>query len=326
MRIGRLIGMGVLGVLAAGVVALIAALLLYRDIPAAELEAKYMSPASKFINIDGARIHYRDEGRPDGPAIVLIHANFGSLLQWDPWVEALKDRYRVVRFDMTAHGLTGPDPSGDYSLKRTVMLTAKLVDALGLRHFAIAGSSLGGSVALLYTAEHPDRIDKLILVNAGALEGQAMKRAGMRVPEAADILKYVTPRALATYMLRSRAGDPAHISEKQIDEWYDMWMLKGQRGAILARLRSYTGLDINATTAMITVPTLIEWGAANRQTPPEQAYELRDLLKNAPSVAVIMYPGVGHFALQEAGAETARDARAYLDDKLAPMPAGGAAG
>jgi pimeloyl-ACP methyl ester carboxylesterase len=326
MRIVRLIGITGLGILAAGSVAFIAALLVYRDIPPAELEAKYMSSASKFINIDGVRIHYRDEGPPDGPAIVLIHANFGSLLQWDPWVDALKDRYRVVRFDMTAHGLTGPDPSGDYSMARTVTLTERLVDALALRHFAIAGTSLGGSVAMQYTALHPDRIDKLILVNAGALEGQVMRKAGMRVPRAANILKYITPRALARYMLLSRAGDPSHISEKQIDEWYDMWMLKGQRTAILERLRSYSGLDVVGVTAKIAAPTLIEWGAANRQTPPEQAYQLRDMLKSAASVALIMYPGIGHFALQEAGPQTAHDARAYLDGKLANSPGGAAAG
>ena len=45
--------------------------------------------------------------------------NFGNLIGWDPWVEALKDHHRVLRFDLTAHGLTGPDPSGDYSLERT---------------------------------------------------------------------------------------------------------------------------------------------------------------------------------------------------------------
>ncbi len=77
------------------------------------LEAKYASPASRFIHIDGVRIHYRDEG--SGPAILLLHANFSNLLGWDPWAEALKDHYRVVRFDFPAFGLTGPDPGGDYS-------------------------------------------------------------------------------------------------------------------------------------------------------------------------------------------------------------------
>jgi pimeloyl-ACP methyl ester carboxylesterase len=313
MRVLRVIGVTLLGLLTIGAVTLLVALWVYRDIPPAELEAKYTTTASKFINIEGVRIHYRDEGRADGPAILLIHGYFGSLIQWEPWVEALKDNYRVVRFDMTAHGLTGADPSGDYSLQRTVALAGKLVDAVGLRHFSIAGTSLGGSVALEYTAAHPDRIDKLILLNAGTLEGRAVRPADTRVPKAANILKYITPRALAAYMLRSRAGDPENISEKQIDEWYEMWMLAGQRAAILARLRNYSGADIARTLPRVSVPTLIEWGAANRQAPPEQAYELRDLLKNAPSVRLIMYPGIGHFGLQEAGAATGRDARAFLD-------------
>jgi pimeloyl-ACP methyl ester carboxylesterase len=43
-----------------------------------------MPAASRFIHIDGVRIHYRDEGA--GPAVLLLHGNFGNLLDWDPWV------------------------------------------------------------------------------------------------------------------------------------------------------------------------------------------------------------------------------------------------
>ena len=60
------------------------ALWVYRDIPAEDLEAKYASPASRFMNIDGVRMHYRDEGQPDGPAVLLLHANFGNLIGWNP--------------------------------------------------------------------------------------------------------------------------------------------------------------------------------------------------------------------------------------------------
>ena len=130
MSLRRFIVRG-LGVIAAiGIIALGIALWVYRDIPAAELEARYASPASRFITIDGARIHYRDEG--SGPPVVLIHANFSNLIDWDPWVDALRDRYRVIRFDMTSHGLTGPDPTGDYSQERTLALTERLIDALDL--------------------------------------------------------------------------------------------------------------------------------------------------------------------------------------------------
>ena len=108
-----------------------------RDIPAATLEKKYGNAESKYVVLDGVRMHYRDEGPTTGdkataPTIILIHAHFDSLLMWDPWVNALKDKYRVVRFDFTSHGLTGVDPSGDYSLKRTVDLVEMLVKELNI--------------------------------------------------------------------------------------------------------------------------------------------------------------------------------------------------
>ena len=155
----KAIGYTMLAVLAFGAVALAIALWAYRDIPAAELEAKYTSPASRFIHIDGVRIHFRDEG--SGPAILLLHANFSNLLGWDPWAEALKDQYRVVRFDIPAFGLTGPDPSGTTATSGRWHLTEKFADAVGLKRFVIGGTSLGGGIAIRYAAKHPDRIERL---------------------------------------------------------------------------------------------------------------------------------------------------------------------
>ena len=96
---------------------LLAGVLAYRDTPAAQVDARWGTAPSRFLQVDGVRVHYRDEG--EGPVIVLLHANYASLLMWEPWAAALKDRFRVIRLDMTAHGLTGVDPSGDYSLERT---------------------------------------------------------------------------------------------------------------------------------------------------------------------------------------------------------------
>lgn len=318
MQTLRYLTYGLGALLLAGLVAFLAAAWVYRDVPAEVLEARYMTPASKFLNVDGVRIHYRDEG--SGPPLVLIHANFASLLSWDDWIPILATRFRVLRFDMTGHGLTGPDPSGDYSLERTVDLTSRFVDAVlgpGTRFF-IGGTSLGGTVAIHYTATHPGRVDRLILLSPGALEGRDMQRAGRALPKAADILQYITPRALTAFMIRSRVADPAAVSEEMIDRWYDMWMREGQRAAILARLRSYSSADIVTATAGVKVPTLILWGEANPQAPVAQAEELRGMLRNAPDVRVVTYPGVGHMANEEAGALIARDVLAYLSGQ--PLP------
>ena len=310
MRWLRYFGYGLGAIFVTGCIAFLIGAWIYRDVPAEVLEAKYANAASRFLNVDGVRIHYRDEG--SGPPIVLIHANFASLLSWDDAVESLKKTHRVLRFDMTGHGLTGPDPSGDYSLERTVELTSRFVDALQLKRFSIGGTSLGGTVALHYTAAHPERVERLILLSPGSLEGRSMQRAGRTVPKAADILKYITPRVLAKFMLTSRFGDPSKVNDKLIDQWYDMWMLEGQRAAILARLRSYSSADIVKVTAAIRVPTLILWGEKNPQAPVEQAEELRKMLTNAPEVTVITYPGIGHMAAEEAGTAVAKDMQTWL--------------
>ncbi len=307
----RYLAFGLVGMLAVGSIALLVAAWVYRDIPAEELEARYTTPASRFLNVDGVRIHYRDEG--SGPPLVLIHANFGSLLSWDGWVASLKDQHRILRFDLTGHGLTGPDPSGDYSLERTVQLTERFVDALGLTRFAIGGTSLGGTVAMHYAAAHPERVERLVLLSPGALEGRSQQKAGRSVPPIANILKYITPRALAAYLLKSRFGDPTKVDDKLIDQWYEMWLREGQRAAILARLRTYSSADLETVTAAVRGPTLILWGEKNPQAPVGQAEELRKMLVNAPGVQIITYPGVGHMAADEAGPVIARDVRAFLD-------------
>jgi pimeloyl-ACP methyl ester carboxylesterase len=305
-------GLGVVAV--TGIIALGTALWVYRDIPAAELEARYASPASRFMNIDGARIHYRDEG--SGPPVVLIHANFSNLIDWDPWVDALKDRYRVIRFDMTSHGLTGPDPTGDYRQERTLALTERLIDALDLGRIVLGGTSMGGTVAIHYSAAHPERVERLILLSPGSLEGQEQKRRG-NVPKAAYVLKYIMPRALPEFMLRGGFGDPSRLPESLVDRWYDMWMHEGQREAQLDRLSQYEAGDIQGVIRQVRAPVLLLWGEANTTAHFEQAAEFMHLLENAASVKLISYPGVGHMAVEEAGAEIGKDVRAWLDRPLA---------
>lgn len=299
------------------VAATLVALWAYRDIPAAELEAKYAGPTSRFITIDGVRFHYRDEGT--GPVVILFHANFSNLIDWDPWVDALKDHYRVVRVDMTSHGLTGPDPTGDYTLPRTLDLTERFIDALGIQKATLGGTSLGGTVAIHYTVKHSDRVERLILLSPGSLEGKEKMRSG-GVPKAGYVLKYILPRALPAAMLKSGFGPPAKPSEELIDRWYDFWMREGQREAQLDRLSQYQAGDIEGLIRSIRVPVLLLWGEANTTAVFEQSVEFRKLLAGSPSLTFISYPGVGHMAVEQAGAQIGRDVRAWLDTPVADLP------
>ncbi len=301
------------GLLLLLVIAVLIGVWAYRDIPREVLEAKYANEASRFMNVADARIHYRDEGPRDGPAVVLIHANFASLLGWEPWAEALKDKYRVVRFDMTSHGLTGPDPTGDYTLERTMELTEKFIDQLGLQTFTIGGTSLGGTVSVLYTAKHPERVENLILLSPGSIEGKETQARRGGVPDSAYVLKYIMPRALPEFMLTGGFSDDSKLTDELVDQWFELWRLEGQREAQLDRLRTYDSGDIYSVFRSIDRPVLLLWGEDNQTAKFEQHEEVLHLLENAPTINFISYPNVGHMAVQEAGARIAVDVRNWLD-------------
>jgi pimeloyl-ACP methyl ester carboxylesterase len=312
MKLLRILGYTFATITVATVIGLCIALWAYRDIPVDRLETKYANHASRFINIDGARIHYRDEG--EGPAVLLLHANFGNLVGWDPWVDALKDSYRVVRMDFTSHGLTGPDPTGDYTQARTLELTEKFINAMDLGKFSIAGTSMGGTMAIHFAHKHPEQVDSLILLSPGSLEGKERTENGRdQVPDAAYLLKYILPRALPKFMLESGFGDKEKLTDELIDRWYDLWMREGQREAQLDRLKQYKAGEIEDIIRALKPRTLLLWGEANTTADFAQAGEFQELLQSVESLKFISYPGVGHMAVQEAGQETGRDVRVFLD-------------
>ena len=289
----------------------------YRDVPAAEVEAAWATPPSQFVSIDGVRLHYRDEG--DGPVVVLLHANYASLFMWEPWAEVLRDRYRVIRLDLPAHGLTGPEPNGNYRLERIQALFEGFVDTLALPRFTVVGASLGGTVAMRYTVDHPDRVERLILISPGSLEPRVRGRTTpAQVPAVADVLAWVLPRAFTEYLIANDYGDPERLTPDVVNEWYAMWMREGNRKAMLSLLRQYVSGGVEDKIRAVNVPVLLIWGEANRRVPVALAYETRDLMQSSPEVELEILPTVGHMLVQEAPQQSAEIVLRYLDRQRGP--------
>lgn len=310
---------GSLALLALTLLAGAVAAVVYRDRPAAEVEARWATPPSRFVSIDGVRLHYRDEGA--GPAVVLLHANYASLFMWEPWVAALRDRYRVIRVDLPAHGLTGPEPTGDYTLERIQSLFERFVDERGLQRFTLVGTSIGGTVAMRYAADHPERIERLALISPGSLERRVRgRRTPAQVPRVADLITWITPKAFTRYMLRNDYGDPARVEEAVVEEWWSMWMREGNRAAMLALLRQYVSGGVEQRIRAVRAPVLLMWGERNRRVPLSLAHETRRLLVASPDVQLAVLPGIGHMLVQEAPVESARIFRAWSDAGQAAAP------
>ncbi|MEY3976032.1 MAG: hypothetical protein RLZZ33_1087 [Pseudomonadota bacterium] len=300
-------------VVSATVVIAAAAAWIYRDQPAAEVEARWADERARFVEIDGVRLHYRDEG--EGPVVVLLHANYSSLFMWEPWVSALKDGYRVIRVDLPAHGLTGPEPSGNYTLERIQYLIEAFIDSRGLERFTLAGTSIGGTVAMRYTADHPDRVERLVLISPGSLEKRVRGRTqGADIPKAANVIAYVAPPAFTRFILENDYGDPARVSDAVVDEWYSMWRREGNRLAMIELLRQYVSGGVEEKIRAVKVPVLLIWGERNKRVPLSLAYETQALLQNSPEVRLEVLPGIGHMLVQEAPLESAAVIRRYLDE------------
>jgi pimeloyl-ACP methyl ester carboxylesterase len=210
--------------------------------------------------------------------------------------------------------LTGPEPQDNYTLERMQQLFERFVDERGLGRFTIVGTSIGGTVAMRYTAEHPQRIERLVLISPGSLEPRVRGRSTPpEVPRVADILGYVTPRAFADRLLRGDYGDPSRLTDAVIDEWYEMWMREGNRLAMINLLRQYVSGGVEDKIRAVRVPVLLIWGQRNKRVPLALAYETRSLLVNSPQVQLEVMPGIGHMLVQEAPAASAALMARYLD-------------
>lgn len=130
---------------------LVASFLIFRtpDTDPARMRPKYGGEPSQFVTLAGGlTVHLRHEGPKDAPAIVLLHGSNSDLHTWQPWVDRLREDYRIIRFDQIGHGLTVPVPDGNYSREAFVRTVGLVADRLGIERFVPGGSSMGGGVAL----------------------------------------------------------------------------------------------------------------------------------------------------------------------------------
>jgi 3-oxoadipate enol-lactonase len=120
--------------------------------------------------IDGVAFNVVVEGQDDAPAILVAHSLGADLTQWDPQMDSLARRFRVIRYDSRGHGHTEATP-GPYSVEQLGRDALAVLDALGVEKTHYMGLSLGGIVGMWLLANAPERIDRAILANTSACFG-----------------------------------------------------------------------------------------------------------------------------------------------------------
>jgi pimeloyl-ACP methyl ester carboxylesterase len=271
----------------------------------------------------GYHAHYQDEGSPELPVLVLLHGFGDSYTSWEGWVPELKARRRVITLDFPGHGLTR-SPEG------TVLSTDLLADyvdsfaaTLKLPKFAVAGNSMGGAVAWQLAVRHPDRINALILVDAGGFPNE---KPPAEVPLAFKILRYPIGRTFLQHIdnrfliregLRTDVFNKALITPAFVDRWAEFQRAPGHRAILMSVNLGGQTPDLVAKLGTIKVPTLILWGEADVLVEPASA---RKFAAAIPGSKLITYPQVGHLPQIEIPARSAAAVAEFLDTAAATNP------
>ena len=261
------------------------------------LREKYGSPPSQFITLpNGVNVHLRDEGDPEAPPIVLVHGHSEDLHTWNQLVKHLVESFRVIRFDLRRHGLTGPATDNEYRIENYVSDLSMVIEHLGIDRFILVGHSMGGRISVKYTMGNPERVSSLILISASGAPRkentpQPMALRLMRNPLGRFLVKRIWSRNMAKKSLVDMVFDESSITDEEIDR---MWELSKYPGSMDAMFREFaeTWGDFNPSEmGGITTNTLLIWGEGDTIC-PESMGEWYD--SHLPNSTMVRLPNIGH--------------------------------
>lgn len=277
-----------------------------------ELERKYLAAPGDLLDVAGLRLHVRDSGPKNAPALVLLHGFASSLHTWEPWARMLETDHRVVRLDLPGSGLTGLDPNNDYSQERMEKVVLALMDQLGLKRATLVGNSMGGRVAWAFASSHPERVDKLVLISPDGFASPG-RDYGQRfeAPAMLKIMTRVLPRAIVRPQLASAYGDPERLTDVTFERYYDLMLAPGARAAMIATMEQTVISDPIPMLARINAPTLLLWGERDALIPFSNA---ADYLKALPNARLVSFPKLGHVPFEEAPEDTIGALRSFLTE------------
>ena len=288
------------------------------DRPVDTLVARWALPPSDFIEVKGQVVHVRDEGpRDDAVPIVLIHGTSASLHTWEGWAAALKRQHRVISFDLPGFGLTGPFSGqyapDDYRGDALARFVIDLLDQLKVQRAVLAGNSLGGEVAWRVASLAPQRVDRLVLVDASGYDFEPIDLpAGFRIarlPVFGALSEWFLLRGVVDDSVRSVYGDPAKVTPTLVDRYFEMTLREGNRHALRLRLQQLEPAKDVARIAALKLPTLVIWGGRDKLIPPPIA---QNFTRDIAGSRLVVFPELGHVPHEEDPESTVQVVKDFL--------------
>lgn len=238
--------------------------------------------------VGGHRIHYLAEGPTQGPAVVLVHGLGGRAEDWlnlTPWLA--RAGYRVYMPDLVGYGRSEKPRDFSYSVTDESGVVIGFMDALGLKQVELGGWSMGGWVAQLAAAGHPERVKGLMLFDSVGLAVRPDWDTGLFTPgtlgelDELEALLMPHPKAIPGFVAR----DVLRVSHE------NGWVVRRALGDMLTGAEATDHL-----LPQLKMPVLIVWGSEDRITPLDQAQTIHRLVAQSELEVV---QGCGHLAPEQ---------------------------
>lgn len=279
-----------------------------------QLLTRWAPDPSTFIELDGMQVHMRDTGpREDPTPIVLLHGMSSSLHTFEGWQTVLQAHHRVISVDLPGFGLTGPSPQGDYRIDAYTRFLLRLLDTLNLKQVILAGNALGGEIAWQTAVLAPERVRKLVLIDADGyppsvlsmpLAFQVASMRGLRW-----ISERILPRALVESSVRAVFGDPRKVTQEKVDRYFELALRVGNRRALFQRMDQAQFGASAGLIRRVRQPTLVMWGEKDKMIAPDMG---RSFCRDIPRCTLVTFPLLGHLPQEEDPAGTLKVLQTFL--------------
>ena len=262
----------------------------------------FHSEHSRFVEIDGVRVHYQEAGEKHAPALVLIHGFASSTLVWSKvFLNLAQAGFRVIAVDLLGYGYSGKPRYGEYTIAGQANLLIRLLDSLGIKRATLVGSSYGGAVAATCALDHAQRVDKLVLVGTVS-NNQPLRFHLMRLFSSPVLGDVVSPlligsrRLLRKRMKRVYDRHEWVLDERRVDARHLPLRAAGTQRAIIRTVRGWDAERISRDAHLIRQPTLLLWGENDIEIPLADGERLHEEI---PGSRLVVFLNCGHLPHEE---------------------------
>ena len=246
-------------------------------------------PSDKQLIIDNHKIYYNETGR--GETILLLHGMFAKKEQWKAITPLLKAHpYHVIAIDLPGYGKSPGYSLKDYELNNEVIFIHDFMEKLHISKFDIAGNSMGGVLAALYTLKYPQQIisvafigSPLGIISPQPSETDKLFKKGLNpfVP---------TNESEFNRLMALIFAKPPVVEKAQMEQFInESNSQKAQRYQITQMVQRYSRFFEKSRP--ITQPVLIIWGNKDKIFDISGAKKLKKNLKNS---TLVILPNIGH--------------------------------